>query len=60
MYTCALYTEIISEAYVEPKDRHMWVGISDKGKEIRRDDKRARGAVKSMRKVNKNHDSDYD
>ena len=38
----------------------MWVGISDKGKEIRRDEKRARGAVKSMRKVNKNHDSDYD
>jgi hypothetical protein len=42
--------EIISEAYVEPKDRNMWVGISEKGKEMRRNEKRARGAVKQIRR----------
>ena len=43
--------DIISEAYVEPKDRHMWVGLSDKGKEKRKESKRQRGAVKENRRV---------
>ena len=51
--------ELISEAYVEPKDRHMWVGISDKGKEQRRDEKRKRGSVKETRRVSKRFDDDY-
>lgn len=41
--------EMVAEAYVEPKDRQMWEGISDKGKEQRRDEKRKRGSVKSNR-----------
>jgi hypothetical protein len=49
--------EMISEAYVEPKDRHMWVGLSDKGKEKRKTEKRQRGAVKSLRRIDK-HDFD--
>jgi len=49
--------EMIAEAYVEPKDRNMWVGISEKGKAQRRDEKRSRGNIKSSRRANK---SDYD
>ena len=45
--------DMLAEAYLEPKDRHMWEGISDKGKEQRRDEKRKRGAVKSTRKLSK-------
>ena len=41
--------EMIAEAYVEPKDRQMWEGIGEKGKEQRREEKRKRGAVKSSR-----------
>lgn len=48
--------EIISEAYVEPKDRHMWVGISKKGKEQRKDDKRKRGEVKQNRNFKNSKD----
>jgi hypothetical protein len=51
--------ELISEAYVEPKDRHMWVGISEKGKEQRKDEKRKRGSVKESRRVKNFHDDDY-
>ena len=52
--------ELISEAYVEPKDRHMWVGISEKGKEQRKDEKRKRGSVKEGRRIkNNNFDDDY-
>lgn len=51
--------EIISEAYVEPKDRHMWVGIGEKGKEQRREDKRRRGEVKQNRNL-KNSKDFYD
>lgn len=50
--------EMIAEAYIEPKDRHMWEGISEKGKVQRRDEKRKRGAVKSSR--SRNFDSSYD
>lgn len=49
---------MISEAYVEPKDRHMWVGLSDKGKEQRKDEKRKRGAVKDNRRVKNFDDND--
>lgn len=45
--------EMVAEAFVEPKDRQMWEGISDKGKEQRRDEKRKRGAVKSTRRISK-------
>ena len=41
--------EMVAEAYVEPKDRQMWEGISEKGKEQRRDEKRKRGSVKTSR-----------
>ena len=49
---------MIAEAYIEPKDRHMYEGISQKGKAIRRDDKRHRGNVKESRKVSKNNFED--
>jgi len=49
---------MLAEAYIEPKDRHMWEGISEKGKEIRREDKRKRGEVKSQRRNSKNFDYD--
>ena len=45
--------EMVAEAFIEPKDRQMWEGISDKGKEQRRDEKRKRGAVKSTRRISK-------
>ena len=49
--------DIISEAYVEPKDRHLWVGLSDAAKENRKENKRQRGAVKQSRRV---RSDDYD
>ena len=49
---------MLAEAYVEPKDRHMWEGISEKGKVIRREEKRKRGEVKSQRRISKSHDYD--
>jgi peptidyl-tRNA hydrolase ICT1 len=42
--------DLLAEAYIEPKDRNMWEGISEKGKAVRRDDKRKRGEVKSARR----------
>jgi protein subunit release factor B len=46
---------MLEEAYVEPKDRKMWVGISKKTKVERRDGKRHRASIKANRgKVNKN------
>jgi hypothetical protein len=42
---------MIAEAYMEPKEREMWVGISEKGKAMRRDEKRKRGAVKENRRI---------
>ncbi len=49
--------EMISEASIEPKDRAMYEGISDKGKERRKDEKRKRSTVKEGRKKFK--DDDY-
>ena len=43
--------EMLAEAYIEPKERQMYEGISDKGKAERRDEKRKRGAVKQSRRV---------
>lgn len=45
---------MLEEAYVEPKDRDMWTGISKKTKIERRDTKRHRASIKANRKVNKN------
>jgi len=42
---------MISEASIEPKDRKMYEGISDKGKERRKDEKRKRSAVKEGRRA---------
>ena len=44
---------MIAQAYVEPKDRTMWTGISEKTKERRKDDKRHRAGIKSARRVSK-------
>ncbi|KAJ1436914.1 hypothetical protein B484DRAFT_324801 [Ochromonadaceae sp. CCMP2298] len=41
--------EMVAEAQVEPKERQMWVGMSNAGKVKRKDEKRKRGAVKSTR-----------
>lgn len=50
---------MLAEAYLEPKDRHMWEGISEKGKEIRRQEKKQRGLVKDSRRMKNFNDSDY-
>ena len=42
---------MLAEAYLEPKEREMFEGRSEKGKAIMREDKRKRGAVKANRKV---------
>ena len=47
---------MIAEAYIEPKEREMWQGISDKGKEIRKIEKRKRGEVKANRKQSRDYD----
>ena len=51
--------EMIAEASVKPKDRVQYEGISEKGKAIRKDEKRKRGEVKSNRKNSVKFDSDY-
>jgi hypothetical protein len=43
--------QMIAEASVAPKDRHMYEGISEKGKERRKDEKRKRGEVKEGRRA---------
>lgn len=48
---------MIAEAYIEPKDRQMWEGISEEGKRQRVKDKKQRGAVKNVRR-SKNFDFD--
>ena len=49
---------MIAEAYIEPKEREMWVGISEKGKEKRKIEKRKRGEVKDSRR--EKHRKSYD
>ena len=48
---------MIAEAYIEPKEREMWMGISEKGKIKRKEEKRKRGEVKDRRQ---NNFKDYD
>jgi ribosome-associated protein len=40
---------MIAEAYVEPKERAMWEGLSQQGKAERLGDKKKRGEVKATR-----------
>lgn len=49
--------ELIAEAMLTPKEREMWVGLSEKNKQQRKEDKRKRGDVKSNRKKITNFDS---
>ena len=49
---------MLAEAYVEPKERSMWEGISEKGKQERKQEKRKRGAVKQSRTSNRKFDYD--
>ena len=48
--------EILTEAYIEPKEREQHEGLSDKNKTIRKIEKRARSAVKK----NRGSSGDYD
>lgn len=48
---------MIAEAYVEPKERAMWEGLSQQGKTERKQEKRKRGDVKASRS---NKSFDYD
>ncbi len=48
--------ELIAEAMLTPKEREMWVGISEKTKQTRKEDKRKRGDVKSNRRKVKDFD----
>lgn len=41
--------EIVAEALIEPKERNLFEGLSEKNKTIRKVEKRARSAVKSLR-----------
>ena len=47
---------MLYEAYLEPKEREMWVGLSDKGKAIRKDEKRKRGDIKNSRRQQRDYD----
>jgi protein subunit release factor B len=49
--------DILAEAYIEPKDRKMWQGLSKKTKSNRKDEKRHRSDIKANRRSNK---KDYD
>jgi hypothetical protein len=50
--------EMIAEATIEPKERQMWEGIGEKGKAIRREEKRKRSDVKNTRKMKNFKDFD--
>lgn len=50
--------EMIAEAYIEPKVREMWVGLSEKGKVKRKDEKRKRSVVKEGRRLKNSRDFD--
>ena len=49
---------MLEEAYIEPKDRKTWTGISKRTKDDRKDFKRHRAAIKSTR--GKGNYKDYD
>jgi protein subunit release factor B len=48
--------EAIAEAMMTPKEREMWVGLSERTKQVRREDKRKRGDIKSSRRKVKDFD----
>eukprot|EP01039_Chlorochromonas_danica_P007948 gene7948-8768_t len=48
--------EMIAEASIEPKERQMWEGIGEKGKAIRREQKKHRSEVKNTRRMSKDWD----
>lgn len=50
--------EALAEAEVEPKERHIWAGIGDRGRAERRAEKTHRKDVKSNRGRSNNHDFD--
>jgi hypothetical protein len=45
--------KIVADAFIEPKERKQYAGISKKGKARRRDTKRFKSQVKTNRKVGK-------
>ena len=49
--------EMLAEAYVEPKERNIWEGLGEKGKEMRVQERKKRSAVKDFRRQ-KNFDFD--
>ena len=49
--------EMLAEAYVEPKERAIWEGLGEKGKEMRVQERKKRSAVKDFRRK-KNFDFD--
>lgn len=49
--------EMLAEAYVEPKERTIWEGLGEKGKEMRVQERKKRSAVKDFRRQ-KNFDFD--
>jgi hypothetical protein len=48
--------EIIGEAFIEPKEREQYEGLSDRNKTVRKVEKRARSEVKQNRGRSKNDD----
>eukprot|EP00597_Dinobryon_sp_UTEXLB2267_P018351 CAMPEP_0201107120 /NCGR_PEP_ID=MMETSP0812-20130820/55048_1 /ASSEMBLY_ACC=CAM_ASM_000668 /TAXON_ID=98059 /ORGANISM="Dinobryon sp., Strain UTEXLB2267" /LENGTH=180 /DNA_ID=CAMNT_0047367823 /DNA_START=60 /DNA_END=602 /DNA_ORIENTATION=+ len=42
--------EILADAYIEPKERQMWEGLSEKGKDQRKQERKRRGEVKESRR----------
>ena len=48
--------EMIAEAYVAPKDRDMWEGIGERGKQIRKSEKKKRGEKKESRRQSSSWD----
>ncbi len=47
---------MVAEAMMTPKEREMWVGLSEKGKERRQQERKHRSGVKNNRKKVKNFD----
>lgn len=51
--------EIISECCVEPKERELYEGLSEKGKQRRKLEKRRRGEVKESRRSGRGSFDDW-
>jgi ribosome-associated protein len=48
-----LIQSLVDEAALEPKGRDMWTGIGEEGKQRRKEEKRHRTQVKSVRRASK-------